>query len=94
MDEKIWVTKFPRKIQRAFKEFPSIRSNRQIMSGAPCVAGRRIPAWVLASRYACGEGASCIARDYGIKTSEVIIAIRFALWVGDISNIRFWEILP
>ena len=91
MDEKIWVAKFPRKIQRAFKEFPSIRSNRQISSGAPCVAGRRIPAWVLASRYACGESASCIARDYGIKTSEVIIAIRFALWVGDIRNIRFWK---
>ena len=26
-----------------------------------------------------------------IKTSEVIIAIRFALWVGDIRNIRFWK---
>lgn len=86
-----WVAKFPRRIQKAFNEFPSIRSDRQIMSGAPCVAGRRVPVWVLASRYAAGETLTFIADDYEITKREVVTAIRFALWVGNVGGIRFWK---
>lgn len=83
--------KFPKRIQKAFKRFPSIRSDRQIMSGAPCVSGRRIPVWVLAGRYAAGESVSSIAKDYELQSRDVVTAIRFACWVGNVGAIKFWK---
>lgn len=89
--EEKWVAKFPKKIQKALTRFPGIVSNRGIVSGQPCVSGRRIPAWCLAGRYAAGESMSSIAADYGINRSEVEEAIRFVLFIGNIHNIKFWK---
>jgi uncharacterized protein (DUF433 family) len=91
MPETLWVAKFPKRINEALKQFPSIISCFQIMSGAPCVARTRIPVWVLSGRYAAGESLQSIANDYELRKGEVVDAIRFSLWIGNIESIKFWK---
>ena len=86
-----WVAKFPRRIQQAFDRFPRIRSDREIMSGTPCVVGTRVPVWVVAGLYAAGVSSAMIAWDYGISESDVFQAVQFVRQLGRIDNIKFWK---
>lgn len=87
----MWVARFPKRIRAALERYPSIRCDRQIMSGAPCVSGRRVPVWALAGRFAAGETISFIAEDYDLRKRDVVIAIRFACWIGNVGAIKFWK---
>lgn len=83
--------KFPRIIREAFEHFPNVRSDRQIMSGAPCVAGRRIPVHVLAGRFAAGDNIGFIATDYDLKPEDVRDAIRFVCWCSKLGDVKWWK---
>jgi uncharacterized protein (DUF433 family) len=61
------------------------------MSGAPCVANRRIAVWIIAGRFAAGETISSIATDYAITNRDVRDAIRFTCWTSKLSGIKFWK---
>jgi uncharacterized protein (DUF433 family) len=81
----------PKYLQDAFTKFPNVRSDRNIMSGAPCVANRRIPVWCIAGRFAAGETVPSIADDYGLTQKDVRDAIRFTCWTSKLSDIQFWK---
>lgn len=56
-----------------------IRIHKQILSGQPCVPGRRIPTFILAGRFIAGDSISFIAKDYSISRQAVTLAIRYEL---------------
>jgi len=85
------VAKFPKLIRRAFEHFPKVRSDRQIMSGAPCLVPTRIPVYILAGRFAAGETVEFIADDYDLKVEDVLEAIRFVCWCTRLGNIKWWK---
>lgn len=85
------MARLPKLFREAFEKFPNIISNRQIMSGAPCVASRRIPVWVIAGRFAAGESINDIAADYELKRTEVVYALRFTCWTSKLGQIKFWK---
>ena len=83
--------KFPKRIREAFTNFPNVRSNREIMSGAPCVANRRIPVWILSGRFVAGESAASIAKDYDLRRCDVMDAVKFTCWLSTIGEIQWWR---
>lgn len=85
------TARFPKRIAQAFEHFPNIRSDRSIVSGAPCVASRRIPVWILAGRFAAGETIEFIAEDHELEANDVLDAIRFTCWLSRLGDIAWWK---
>lgn len=56
---------------------PGIVANRMIMSGAPCIRGRRLSTEWITGRFSAGDSVASIAEDYDISTGEVEAAIRY-----------------
>lgn len=55
---------------------PLITSDPRIMGGAPCIAGTRIPADVVAGRFLTGESVLMLAEDYDLPLLTIEVAIR------------------
>ena len=53
---------------------PRIISDPAICSGEPCVAGTRIPVWVVLSHLAAGEDMETILRNFPRLTKEDLLA--------------------
>ncbi len=69
---------FTRNLREPRPESPrSIVINPTIRFGAPCIAGTRIPTYIIAERYAAGDSFQSLAADYGRSTEEIEEAIRY-----------------
>ncbi|MCD5408182.1 DUF433 domain-containing protein [Candidatus Bipolaricaulota bacterium] len=62
------------KRQRGMKLSSRIVSNPEICGGEPCVAGTRIPVWVVLSHLATGEDIDTVLRNFPRLTREDILA--------------------
>lgn len=61
---------------------PGVTSTPGIKGGCPCVAGTRIPAYIVAWRFAlAGESIAEIAADYDLTAEQVENVLRWEGWL-------------
>jgi uncharacterized protein (DUF433 family) len=61
--------------------FPRIWRCAGVMCGEPCLRATRIPAAIIADRFAAGDSISLLADDYGVPVASVIDALRLVIIV-------------
>lgn len=60
---------------------PGVTSTPGVRGGRPCVAGKSLPSYLVAGRFAAGESITHIATDYGMTTEAVEDALRWEGWL-------------
>jgi uncharacterized protein (DUF433 family) len=56
---------------------PGITAQWDVMSGTPCIEGRRIPTSSIAASFASGKSVAWLAEDYRVYEGQIEAAIRY-----------------
>lgn len=54
-----------------------ILSDPRIRDGEPCIAGTRVPTWIVAERHRAGDSVEFLADDYGVTEGEIREAVEY-----------------
>lgn len=57
--------------------FPGVTVDPEVSFGRPCIAGTGISCEAVGSRFMAGESVKALARDYGLRVSQVEAALRW-----------------
>ena len=60
---------------------PGITSTPGVVGGEPCLAGTRIPPWVIRSRFVAGESIAEIVEDMQVSIAQVETALLYEGWL-------------
>ena len=70
-------------LRRVAGEIGKVTSDPQIRDGEPCIAGTRIPAWIIAERWQAGDTVDHLAKDYNLAEEDIRAAIASKGGAGD-----------
>ena len=71
------------KRQGSMKLGHRIISDPNICGGEPCVAGTRIPVWVVLSHLAAGEDIDTVLRNFpGLKREDILACLEYASYLA------------
>jgi uncharacterized protein (DUF433 family) len=79
-------------MQRAFRDFPRITVDPEVMTGKPCIRGMRVTVGMILGNLGAGVSIERLLELYPyLDREDILEALRFAAWLASERQVQLVE---